>query len=228
MPKITINQWGGGIASHYHTGQENQCADMRNISVTAHPDAIMLANGAEKMLEAGGKISCGFHLKEFIKKDNIGMIVATENGEIWYNNQKIHTETGRVYRQVFYDVYTAEKIKRSGIFLIHNTGIDRYEYDKNTNTFINFTKNVDKFSLEKPNDDVKNFPILRVNNQVFIGWGNKIIVWDGVIFQKELNFSDITRIVGLSAYGDYVHIYATDGENSYKWIYDPVRDNKQP
>lgn len=228
MLKITINQWNGGIASHYHTGQENQCADMRNISVTAHPDALMLANGSEKMLEAGGKISCGFHLKEFIKKDNIGMIVATENGEIWYNNQKIHLETGRVYRQVFYDVYTENKVKKSGIFLIHNTGVDRYEYGKNTNTFINFTKNVDKFSLEAPSEDTKNFPILRVNNQVFIGWGNKIIVWDGVIFQKELNFSDITRIVGLSAYGDYVHIYATDGENSYKWIYDPVNDKKQP
>lgn len=125
-------------------------------------------------------------------------------------------------------MYTENKVKKSGIFLIHNTGVDRYEYDKNTDTFINFTKNVDKFSLDKPSDDVKNFPILRVNNQVFIGWGNKIIVWDGVIFQKELNFSDITRIVGLSAYGDYVHIYATDGENSYKWIYDPVNDKKQP
>nr|DAP93274.1 MAG TPA: hypothetical protein [Caudoviricetes sp.] len=123
------------------------------------------------------------------------MIVATENGEIWYNNQKIHAEAGRVYRQVFYDVYTAEKIKRSGIFLIHNTGVDRYEYDKNTNTFINFTKNIDKFALTTPDENVKNFPILRVNNQVFIGWGNQIIVWDGIIFQKKLNFSEITRII---------------------------------
>nr|DAP93275.1 MAG TPA: hypothetical protein [Caudoviricetes sp.] len=71
MPKITINQWNGGISSHYHSGLLNQCADMRNISVTAHSDAIMLANGDEKILEAGGKISCGFHLKEFIKKENI-------------------------------------------------------------------------------------------------------------------------------------------------------------
>ena len=195
MPKITINQWNGGISPHYHSGLLNQCSNMKNISVTAHPDALMLANATEKMLEAGGEISCGFHLKEFIKKDNIGMIVATENGEIWYNNQKIHTEAGRVYRQVFYDVYTAEKIKRSGIFLIHNTGVDRYEYDKNTNTFINFTKNIDKFALTTPDENVKNFPILRVNNQVFIGWGNQIIVWDGIIFQKKLNFSEITRIV---------------------------------
>mgnify|MGYP001694112488 FL=1 len=195
MPKITINQWNGGISPHYHSGLPNQCSDMKNISVTAHPDVLMLANATEKMLEAAGKISCGFHLKEFIKKDNIGMIVATENGEIWYNNQKIHAEAGRVYRQVFYDVYTAEKIKRSGIFLIHNTGVDRYEYDKNTNTFINFTKNIDKFALTTPDENVKNFPILRVNNQVFIGWGNQIIVWDGIIFQKKLNFPEITRIV---------------------------------
>lgn len=53
-------------------------------------------------------------------------------------------------------------------------------------------------------------------------------MWDGVIFQKKIKFSDITRIVGMTAYGDYVHIYATDGESSYKAIYDPINDDEQP
>lgn len=44
MPTISINSWNGGISNHYHTGNQNQCADMENIDISAHPDAIIIAN----------------------------------------------------------------------------------------------------------------------------------------------------------------------------------------
>lgn len=109
-------------------------------------------------------------MQEFIKKENAGFVFATLGGEIFYNNVKIHTENERKYRAVFYDTYTDNKVKKQGIFLVHNTGVDRYEYDKENNSFKNFSKNIDGFSLPTPNESVKNFPILRINNLVFIGF----------------------------------------------------------
>lgn len=225
MGNIVFNSWSGGISSHYHTGGENQCADMENIDITAHPDAIMLANSTVELATADGDIRCGFFLYEYIKKENIGFVFATDRWEIFYNNIKIATESDRVYKGVFYDHFTESKVKKKWIFLLHKTGIDRMEYDEANNTFINMTKNVDNFVLKAEN--VEKIPLLRSNGNVYMWVGNRIVAWDGVIFQNKIKLSDITRIVGLTAYGDYVHVYATDGENSYKAIYDPINDDDE-
>lgn len=225
MPNFTINQWNGGISSHYHTGDATQSANLENISVTAHPDAVMIANMQENQVETQWKITCGFYLGEFIKSGNVWMVFATDNGEIFYNNNKIQHDGWRVYRACFYDSYTENSVKKSWIFLLHNSWIDRMEYDAWANNFVAYKANVDGFN---PEATAEKCPILRANANVFIGVGNRVIVWDGVIFQKKLKFSDITKVIWLTQYGDYVHIYATDGESSYKWIYDPINDEGNP
>ncbi len=226
MWNIILNNWNGGISNHYHTGQINQCSDIKNIDISAHPDAIMLANTTTKIAETNGKIKAWLNMQEYIKHENAGLVWVTDNGEIWYENQKIHTEPTRKYLQIFYDNYTENRIKKVWIFVMHETGIDRMEYSETENIFKNFSRDIDNFKI-KANPDEK-IPLLKWNGNIFLWIWNQIVSWDGVIFQNKIKLSELTKIVGLTAYGDYVHIYATDGETSYKAIYDPINDEEQP
>lgn len=166
-------------------------------------------------------------MKEHTKHATAGMLVTTDAGEIFYKNEKILSKNGRKFLQVFFDGYTENNTKKLGIFIIHETGVDRMQYNKNADTFYGYEENISGSSNISASG-VEKVPILRWNTNVLLGINNEIIEWDGIMFHKKIKMSDITRIVGMTAYGDYVHIYATDGETSYKAIYDPVNDDKNP
>lgn len=165
-------------------------------------------------------------MREYTKNTNAGLVWVTDNGEIWYKNEKIQTKNGRKFLQIFYSDFTANSQKKVGIFAVHATGIDRMTYNKNSDAWHEYTENVDNFKLSAEN--ITKIPVLKWNGNVLLGVGNQIVQWDGIIFQNKIKMSELTRIVGITAYGDYVHIYATDGETSYKAIYDPVNDDEQP
>lgn len=228
MPNIIINSWNGGLSSHYHIGNANQCSDMRNVDIQAHPDALIIANDVIHIADCGGKITAWVHMKEYVDKDTAGMVFVTNTGEIWYKWTLVHTEADRSYKQAFFWNFDENKMTMNAVFLVHNTGIDRVVYDSTNDVldFDKFSKNIDtlKLSAEK----IDKIPVLRWNSNILLWVGNQIFFYDGIIWQKKLKLSSMTRIVGMTAYGDYVHIYATDGESSYKAIYDPVNDDEQP